>query len=286
MRIKKLKSYWHELNLHPGFRRHPATVLGRIATWTLLCALRIAPRARFRRWGFTLQLPSKWLGGGATWPYLYREDYVPELALMERFLAPGMVFIDGGANCGVYTFLAARLVGPSGRVLAFEPGAACFAALEKSSTLNRFQQVVLRKQALADQNGIARFYHHGGQDNMFGLGQAAEDGVPYDEVETITIEKALEELQLNHLDFLKLDIEGAQEMVLRSSKALLQRCRPVLLIELDLDSSRLMNLDPDDTLRVLVELGYTLHTIDEQGEIHPLQFPRQSRRVLAILQNT
>ena len=170
MGFARLTQRFSQLRRHPGYRHNPPVVLGRAAAWSLHCLLGIPARPEFRRWNYRLYLPAKWRGGGSTSPYLFREHYEPELMLLERFLKPGMVFVDGGANTGVFTFTAARLVGPTGRVLAFEPGAACFAALEASRALNQFEQVRLWKAALSDRSGTARLYHCWGQENAFSLG--------------------------------------------------------------------------------------------------------------------
>jgi len=52
--------------------------------------------------------------------YALREYYEPELAYLERILSTGKVFIDVGANFGVYTLVASKLVGPSGKVISVE----------------------------------------------------------------------------------------------------------------------------------------------------------------------
>ena len=180
----------------------------------------IPARPKFRRWNYRLYLPAKWRGGGSTSPYLFREHYEPELMLLERFLKPGMVFVDGGANTGVFAFTAARLVGPTGRVLAFEPGSACFAALTQSRALNQFEQLRLVNKALSDQSGTARLYHCMGQENAFSLG--AENGATFDEISTTTLDEIAQAEQLPRVDFIKLDVEGAEELVLRGAKQVLE----------------------------------------------------------------
>ncbi len=146
--FKRLRSRWKELSKHPAYRRNRACVLGRTIKWALHCLFRISAHARFRRWNFSLYIPPIWKGGGCTTPFIFREDYSPELLVLERFLEPGMTFVDGGANIGIYTFVAASLVGPQGHVLACEPGEQCFQAMERSRELNKCLQVILRRQGI------------------------------------------------------------------------------------------------------------------------------------------
>jgi FkbM family methyltransferase len=213
---------------------------------------------------------------------LFREYYEPGLLLLERFLAPGMTFVDGGANKGIYTFAAARLVGATGCVLAFEPGKESFVALQKSLEINRFEQVVLRKQALADRATRARLYHHRSRENSFGLGTSNDPRVGFEEVETITLEQACAEIGLQRIDFAEFDVEGSQELVLRGSIGLVLRWKPILLVEVDCEACRRLNLEPDGTWQLLFELGYAFFVINDSSQVYPIANPRGFRTLLAV----
>jgi FkbM family methyltransferase len=280
--LQRLTQRFSELRRHPGYQQNPPVVLGRAAAWWLHCLLGIPARPKFRRWNYRLYLPAKWQGGGSTSPYLFREHYEPELMLLERFLQPGMVFVDGGANTGVFTFTAARLVGPTGRVLAFEPGAACFDGLQRSLAINRFAQVRLRHQALSDRAGTAKLYHHLDQENSFSLGSGK--GVAFEEVATDTLDRVAEEENLPRVDFIKLDVEGAEELVLRGAESIIERWRPRILFELNPEAAARLSLSPDGVCRVLTEHGYRFHTLEE-GELMPIERPQQFGNILAIPAN-
>jgi FkbM family methyltransferase len=173
-------------------------------------------------------------------------------------------------------------VGGTGRVLAFEPGPECFAALRKSVATNGLEQVVLRRQALSDRQAPARLYHHRGRANSFGLGQSSDPNVSYEEVETTTVERALVEERLSHVDFIKLDVEGAQELVLRGSRSVILHSRPMVLVEIDAGACRRLNLDPDGACRMLRDFGYRFYALGTRGEMVPLANPEGIRRVLAV----
>jgi FkbM family methyltransferase len=281
MALAKITERFQRLLRHPVFRRQPLLTSWRAAMWSAHCLLRIPARSKFRRWNYRLYLPAKWKGGGATSPYLFRELYEPELMLLERFLQPGMVFVDGGANTGVFTFTAASIVGEKGRVLSFEPGAVCFDALKKSTALNRFSQVQPRQQALSDRTGIARFYHHHDQENSFSLG--GDDAATFDEVSTITLDEVADVEQLPRVDFIKLDVEGAEELVLRGAKDVLTRWQPVVLFEINLDAIQRLNLQPDGACRVLKEFGYELFHMEDDGVLTASEeIPDRLGNLLAI----
>jgi FkbM family methyltransferase len=265
MMIRSFFVRFRSLLNHPVYRQNRLQVLARAVAWTFHCVLHIPARAKFVRWNFTLYLPAKWRGGGCTAPYVFREHYEPELLLLEQFLEPGMVFVDGGANTGVFSFTAARLVGPSGHVFTFEPGSTCFHALERSKKLNGFHQIHLAHQALSDKTGTARLYHHLGQENAFTLG--VDETAPYDEVAVITLDDVAKQESVDRVDFIKLDVEGAEELVLRGAQNVLKRWRPVVLFEVNLDASRRMNLAPDGACEFLRSLGYELFSFDDNHDL-------------------
>jgi FkbM family methyltransferase len=278
---RRLRHRLGELRSHPAYRRSPFAVWARLTLWAAHCVLRIPAHARFRRWKVTLYLPPKWSGSGGSSPFLFREHYEPGLLLLERVLKPGMTFVDGGANKGIYTFIAARLVGDTGRVLAFEPGKESFRALKKSLRLNRFAHVVLRRQALSDRIGTARLYHIQSSENNFGLGPSSNPHTGFEKVETITLEQVLKELDLRSIDFLKLDVEGSQELILRSSRKLLSDSRPILLIENNPAACRRLSLDPDGAWQLLGEMGYGFFALNDRAQVIPTAHPGGFRNLVA-----
>jgi len=277
-----LPSRFSALITHPAYQQNRARVLWRVGLWSLHCLLGIPARAKFRRWNFRLFLPAKWRGGGSTAPYLFREHYEPELMLLERFLKPGMVVIDGGANTGVYTFVAAQLVGPSGQVLSFEPGSDSFEALRRSREINRWDHVCLRSEALADRTGMARLYHHFGQENSYSLGEQRD--VDFEEVPTISLDEAARVEQLPRIDFIKLDVEGAEELVLRGASSALGRWRPIVLFEVNQEMIGRLHLDPIGASKLLESCSYCLFSMSESGALTRIErVPNQvSQNLLAI----
>src|SRR5207247_10291136 len=81
----------------------------------------------------------------------------PDLALVGSLLAPGDIFIDGGAHVGMFTLVAAARVGPTGKVLAFEPAPAARDQLLQNLELSRFPWVEVSARALADCAGARTF---------------------------------------------------------------------------------------------------------------------------------
>lgn len=180
--------------------------------------------------------------------------YEPELVKMLKvFLKPGMTFLDLGANVGYFSAIAAALVGVHGRVFAFEPAPKCFHRLQRN--LSRFPQASVYRCAAADANGRASFYSHTKED---GWGSLFDDHDCREriEVNTIRLDDWARDTAIERLDFLKMDIEGAEYSALRGAQALLQRFRPFLVVELNGVCLLRDQRTSDDVLRLLTEAEY------------------------------
>jgi len=128
-----------------------------------------------------------------------------------------MTVVDIGANVGFYTLMAARLVGETGRVHAFEPSKPTLEKLRRNIAANRFTNIVVHEIALSDRNE-ERTFHHDEDPSRNRFGQVdTPDGE-----ETIGCRSLDAELGRNaRVDFIKIDVEGAELLVLRGALELL-----------------------------------------------------------------
>lgn len=143
-------------------------------------------------------------------------------------LKAGMTVWDVGAHIGFFSLLASRLVGPSGRVLAFEPLESNRARLRVALELNGAANVAVHDCALADSPGERVLYAHGAT-LMWTL--VPERG----ERDGLTIRcSTLDEIAASSPppNLVKIDAEGAEVDVLRGGLGLVQAHRPKLLFEL------------------------------------------------------
>jgi FkbM family methyltransferase len=171
--------------------------------------------------------------GGANAGYLLgtSEPHIQEA--LRLILHPGKSFYDIGANVGFLTVLAAKLVGPIGHVVAFEPLPANAMQIEHNLKLNGFYHVRVRREALGNQTGEAAFRVSA----KLTMGRLAYIGSA--DLETAVIQVPIRSLdrlytsgELPSPDVLKIDVEGAEIDVLRGSVETLRAARPLLLIEL------------------------------------------------------
>ncbi len=216
--------------------------------------MRMATVLELPRWKVRMFFPAQRKGFGK-FIYAFREYYEPELAYLEKVLSPGKVFIDVGANFGVYTLVASKLVGTSGRVIAFEPTAQSFAILRQNIALNHFANVRAFQFALAQRRGKAWLYH--GWDPVGNsLGKDPLCGNEGEEVQTEALDKLLEEKGIDRVHAIKIDVEGAEELVLRGAIRCLTTNRPIVIFEFNPGCAARLGLSPCGARDLLESLGY------------------------------
>ncbi len=205
-----------------------------------------------------------------------------EFALLDRVLQPGMVFLDAGANEGIYTLFASAKVGPKGRVIAVEPSPRELAQLHANLRLNETKNVEVVEQALAERIGTLRLRlaeeRHSGQNT---LGEFAyPDVIAAGEIQVAatTIDQMIRELELKMLDVIKLDLEGAEIRALAGASRSLEKFKPLVLVEA-LDSAlRKQQGSTADLLALLESASYEIFAIDDETG-RPLPYRQQGMKL-------
>ena len=175
-----------------------------------------------------------------------RAPFVEDEVLgLGELVGPGAVCLDVGAEFGLYTWSLADLAGPAGAVHAVEPQPDLARVLQRGRWLVGAHNVTVHRLALGDEPGaghLSRPSRRGIRvygrtflaDRTTGLGSNAE----FDRHQTIdvrvdTLDGLAARLGLTRLDFVKADVEGAEERLLAGGSATLRRFRPHLLLELE-----------------------------------------------------
>lgn len=269
---------FHRMVQTPQFRRAPLQTLSRLAAWSVHCISRRPAVVTLRPWGCRLLLPAG-RRCGSTAIYLCREDYEPELRLLEQLLPPRGVFIDVGASVGVYSVVASKLVGSEGTVLAFEPGAETYPVLVKNvNELNSVGNVETFQLAVSDAVGSARLYHVIGA-SLYSLA-GSRDADEWEPVRTTALDHIVRERQLPVVSCIKIDAEGAETLVLHGAAETLSRFRPVVIFEVNDYASARFGLSAKTVMDVLRRHGYRFERIGPSGLV-PLSECPESGNVLA-----
>lgn len=202
--------------------------------------------------------------GSVSAPIIASGEWEPHVErVLRAHLAPGSVFVDIGANVGWHSALAASVVGDSGSVYAIEPNPDNARLIAHTIERNGLQQVHLLPIALSDEIGFAKFRSAIGSNGGF----AGEDGRSIiDPSATIVPTIPLDDLDIPHVDVIKIDVEGAEPMVLRGATATIERDRPVIVFEFSCEmTQRVAGVGPREHFAVFESYGYELSIIDQRG---------------------
>lgn len=197
--------------------------------------------------------------------------YEPDVAfLLTCMLKPGMVVIDGGANVGQHSLIAATSVLPGGSVYSFEPVPGTFSKLCRHVALNEMHNLHPERAALwmeATTVKLGLGSAEAGNAGAFGIEPV--DPVSLVEAPATTLDSFAKTNRIHHIDFVKLDVEGAELASLQGMRATLERDRPSLLVEISKETATRVGYDVQAIWDLLVgELGYdawALGTWDESA---------------------
>lgn len=253
-RLQKAREMWRFLRTQDAFRRAPLLTVFRAAAWYCRCLLGRPTTVELSRWDLRMSFPTQRKGFGK-FIFAFRESYEPELAYLEKILSPGKVFVDVGANYGVYALVASKLVGETGKVLAFEPTTRSFAILRQNIELNGSLNVDAFQVALTDTRGKA-WLNYGWDPVGNWLGAKPLEKKPGEEVQAESLDQLLEENGVGHVDVIKIDVEGAEELVLRGAGRCLTTHSPVVVFEFNPGCARRLGLSPWGARDLLESLGY------------------------------
>jgi len=184
-------------------------------------------------------------------------------AILSR-VSEGMTVLDIGANIGYYTVLMARRVGAKGKVIAFEPNPVVFDELRTNVVLNKYENVILEKIALSDSNGYAKLYLPAKGREAHGSLKSNETFVTKNEmdVKTEKLDDVLTRLCIDNVDFIKMDVEGAERLVFNGAKKLLSsRERPVIIFECAENLCRAFGHRIYDVLSYLNAFDYVIEEV-------------------------
>jgi FkbM family methyltransferase len=192
---------------------------------------------------------------------------------IEEHVTAGMTVLDIGAQSGFYSLLLSKLVGPTGRVIAFEPLPANVRLLEENIRLNNLTNVDVRHEAVTERSGPINFEFPGLESNLVAGPVLPGDSQGIFSVEGIALDDCFSDREFP-LQFIKMDVEGAEVEVLRGALNALNTCHPDMMIELH-DMDKYPGSHP---AVVLVEdLGYKIRWLGEIASTAHIfvQWPKQ-----------
>ena len=192
---------------------------------------------------------------------------LPLVRFLREFLRPEMTLVDVGANIGEITLFAAKKLS-RGRVLAFEPNPRIFEQLSRNVALNHLSNVELFHAGLYDEEGALPLYEqeakyygrpNDGMTSLYRSGRAQQTArVPLRRLDDVARECGLE-----RVDLLKIDVEGAELMVLRGGENSIRKFRPVIVAEVSATHFARAGYAPKELFAYLEELDYDVRRLGD-----------------------
>jgi len=196
------------------------------------------------------------------WAYFAYKRYLeaPELRWLQAYVPPGSCVIDVGANIGFFSAMTANWVGKTGLVLAIEPEPENLGRLrERVTRLGITEWVKIVPAVAAEQIGIRHLVLNPDHPGDHRLGNCGE------EVAAETLDHLADVHNRFTVSLVKIDVQGAEEIVLRGGEKLLARDHPALMIEIDDAHLREFASSALDLTDYLASLGYAPHLLRPEG---------------------
>ena len=153
--------------------------------------------------------------------------------LLSKELKKGMICLDVGSNIGYYTLLESKIVGADGKVIAIEPSPQNFQHLKKNLEIQNAKNVDAYNFAASDKNGEVNFLVYRESNGSFTIPDGEETDIPGDiiKVTAKTMDSFLEELNINHVDFVRMDVEGYESHIIQGMINIIKKSKPMFQIE-------------------------------------------------------
>jgi FkbM family methyltransferase len=195
-----------------------------------------------------------------------------EMEFVKTVLQPGMTVLDAGAHHGLYTLLRSKCVGSRGRVIAVEPSPRERKRLQRHLRLNRCRNVTVQACALGDQRREEDLFVVEGREDWCNSLRA-----PQIEERTVKVrvgvertDDVLKELGIQRLDFIKLDVEGAELSFLQGAARTLETWRPLILAEVQDTRTRPWGYAAREIIDLLVRAKYCWFALTANRNLQPI----------------
>lgn len=211
--------------------------------------------------------PSKAMGAAFYWMGFHELN---EWRFLNHYLKSDMVFIDIGANQGEFSLFAAKRL-TQGRVLAFEPVDFFYNLLKENIARNNFKNIETFHYGLSNEvKQLPIYMGHTGAGEHEGLAtifQSDQRARFIQNIELEILDEQLPALALQRIDFMKIDVEGAEMLVLKGALKTIERFKPLIMLEINQATYQAAGYTVPDVIRFFADLGYTLHVMTKSGTL-------------------
>jgi FkbM family methyltransferase len=188
--------------------------------------------------------------------------------LVYKLTSRGGNVLDVGANIGVYTMLAAKRSGVSGKVISLEPVPQVFEQLSGGVRLNGYTNVLVYNVAAWEQNRVLKMFCSEAENlGSYGVDIKEEEKSAIS-IQAVRIDDLVVQIGLQAIDLIKIDVEGAELPVLKGAIETLRRHRPILVLEIDPNLMSRYDYNVGDIWTYLKALSYECYAVGESGSFY------------------
>jgi len=194
--------------------------------------------------------------------------YEKELGdLLKKIVKPGDVVLDLGANIGYFSLLVANNL-PSVKVISFEPVASLFQNMNDNISLNNIKNILTVNAAVGEITEEKELFVSA-PDNlgMSSFHQPENHSGKKERVKVVAIDDWVKTSGLSKIDVIKLDVEGSELGALKGMKEVVQKQKPVLIVEVNPETLSMFNLKPSDIYDYLKQLNFEEFLILENARL-------------------
>ena len=195
---------------------------------------------------------------------------------MQSLLTASTIFIDIGANVGYYSLLAAQMI-TTGRVYSFEPVSATYKKLLQNISLNDFSSIYCEQVAISNFTGQATVFLSADENTgMSGLQSAKNFSGKTEIINCITLDEAQVNFNIPKIDLIKIDVEGSEVTVLKGMEQIINRYKPILLIEISIATLALHNEKIETIYELLFAKNYIAFQVIEANVLKQVYYPQEA----------
>jgi FkbM family methyltransferase len=190
------------------------------------------------------------------------------VAALARLTPPGGTVIDVGAHVGLHTLLFSSLVGAAGRVLAVEPSPANASLLRRHLVWNQCRNVSVIEAAIGENAGSVRFCFRTDPTDP----TASANSIAYDiggDAADVPVATLDDICRFCAPDLIKVDVEGAELLVLRGAEETLAHTAPILVVSIHPELLKMLGSTPTELVAFLSKRGYEGRDLDGRGVTNP-----------------
>jgi FkbM family methyltransferase len=191
------------------------------------------------------------------------------VTILKKYLKPGSVFIDVGANIGFFSIIAARIIGEKGMVYAFEPTDYFYSVLQRNLNENKIDNCFTFKFGLSDSEKSEKIIFLDSSATMHV--QADQVAESDEKIELKTFDSFVIEKKLSRIDFIKVDIDGHEPYFLNGALNSIEKFNPLILLEINHLSYRAAGVDVIDFYSKLKSMGFYMYDEFNLTEIKTLE---------------